>query len=235
MLAGKLACRHISPWGNLMMSTVPFSMIELMWWCLFVWKEYVILKFKKDDVHTVGTGPALVYKGRWNSWLGYPLTTKRPVDEHLHSQQGLILLNQLLLFESITILKWLRWFQMKLAMISLLSALVVISSQQQFQYKARPRGLFWLSPYSPQQSGFIKNDRQSAQLYYSDEVPHRINQQWTTRPSNRIGEIVTFFKVFSSQVKFAFIDSNVYYLLPLVIFRTNISIRMGFSLRTKMV
>jgi hypothetical protein len=94
---------------------------------------------------------------------------------------------------------------MKLALISLLSALVVISSQQQFQYKARPRGLFWLSPYSPQQ-GFIKNDRQSAQLYYSDEVPHRINQQWTTRPSNRIGEIVTFFKVFSSQVKFAFID-----------------------------
>jgi hypothetical protein len=88
---------------------------------------------------------------------------------------------------------------MKLALISLLSALVVISSQQQFQYKARQRGLFWLSPYSPQQ-GFIKNDQQSAaQLFYGDEALHRINQQWT-RPSTRIGEIVTFFKVFSSKI-----------------------------------
>ncbi len=88
---------------------------------------------------------------------------------------------------------------MKLALIFLLSALVVISSQQQFQYKARPRGLFWLSPYSPQQ-GFIKNDQQSAQLFYGDEIPHRINQQWTTRPSNRIGEIVTFFRVFCNEI-----------------------------------
>ena len=50
---------------------------------------------------------------------------------------------------------------MKLALIFLLSALVV-NSQQQFQHKGRPRGLFWLSPYSPQDVD--KNDQQSASI-----------------------------------------------------------------------
>ena len=94
-------------------------------------------------------------------------------------------------------------FQMKLALIFLLSAFVVIS--QQFQYKARPKGLFWLSPYSP--TG-VNSYQQSVQRFYKDylhnEVPVPLRSHW--KPSTRIGEIVTFFKVLRK-----FIPNNVIY------------------------
>lgn len=78
----------------------------------------------------------------------------------------------------------------KMKLVLLLSALVVMSHQQ-FQYRTKPRGLFWLSPYSPQR---VISNYQPAQIYndyyLQNEIPYPIN----SRPSTRIGEIVSYFK-----------------------------------------
>ncbi|KAI9562587.1 hypothetical protein GHT06_010041 [Daphnia sinensis] len=75
-------------------------------------------------------------------------------------------------------------------LVLLLSALVVMSHQQ-FQYRTRPRGLFWLSPYSPQR---VVSNYQPAQLYNDYHLQNEIPYPIQSRPSTRIGEIVTYFK-----------------------------------------
>ncbi|XP_057367426.1 uncharacterized protein LOC130688451 [Daphnia carinata] len=76
---------------------------------------------------------------------------------------------------------------MKLALILL--ALVVMSHQQ-FQYRTnKPRGLFWLSPYSPQRVITNYHPTQLYNDYYlQNEIPYPIH----SRPSTRIG--VTYVK-----------------------------------------